>query len=124
MSVQQEIYRSQSLGPSLDQIFTPPKTPPQHAEINVKIIHPWPEPETEAEEASSSKRRKINELLDEIRAEVADFNVPHQEVLLLHAPKEKYAHTKEHPIHVLKNDREMLVAVQAVGLNPIDWKAP
>jgi len=124
MSVHQEIYRSQSLGPPLDQIFTPPKTPPPTADLKVKIIHPWPEPETEAEESSCSKRRKIDKILDTIKAEVEEFNVPHQEILLLHAPKQKYAHTKEQPIHILKNDREMLVAVHAVGLNPIDWKAP
>ena len=76
MSVQQEIYRSQSLGPPLAQIFTPPKTPPQDAEINVKIIHPWPEPETEAEETSCSKRRKIDNVIDTILAEVEEFNVP------------------------------------------------
>jgi len=120
MSVQQETYHSQSLG----QIYTPPKTPPHTSEINLKkIIHPWPEPETEAEEVSS-KRRKVDKFQDAKIAEVEEFRVSHQEILLLHAPKQKYAHTKDQPIHVLKNDREMLVAVEAVGLNPIDWKAP
>ena len=47
-----------------------------------------------------------------------------QEVLLLHGPKQRYAHTKKHPIRSLKDDREMLVKVEVVGLNPIDWKAP
>lgn len=53
-----------------------------------------------------------------------DFKETYQDVLLLHAPKEKYMHTKQQPIPELKDEREMLVAVEVVGLNPIDWKAP
>ncbi len=45
-------------------------------------------------------------------------------MLLLHGPKQRYTHTKNHPVPSLKNDREMLVEVEVVGLNPIDWKAP
>ncbi|KAH8601555.1 hypothetical protein B0O99DRAFT_606896 [Bisporella sp. PMI_857] len=126
MSVQHEVYRSQSLGPAHEQTFTPPKTPPcAEKELKTKIVHPWPEPETEPEE-DFSKRRKIDTALDVVRAEAdaETFNVTHQEVLLLHAAKERYAHTKEQPIPALNNDREMLVRVEVVGLNPIDWKAP
>ncbi|KAG9241658.1 hypothetical protein BJ878DRAFT_216717 [Calycina marina] len=125
MSFAQEINLSQSLDPQKeDQMFTPPKTPPEDNEVKVKIVHPWPEPETEAEEGSSSKRRKIGPILDAISADVKEFKVSHQEVLWLHAPKERYKHSKEQAIHTLNNDREMLVAVKAIGLNPIDWKAP
>jgi hypothetical protein len=53
-----------------------------------------------------------------------DFNLTHQNVLLLHGPKQKYVHTNGHEIARLNNDREMLVKVDVVGLNPIDWKAP
>lgn len=56
--------------------------------------------------------------------EDVEFNLTHQEVLLLHAPKQRYEHTKQQPIPELKTDREMLVEVEVVGLNPIDWKAP
>ena len=57
-------------------------------------------------------------------ADDVEFNLTHQEVLFLHAPKQRYEHTKQQPIPDLKTDREMLVEVQVVGLNPIDWKAP
>lgn len=107
-----DVYRSQSIELSL----TPPETPPHH-----KPIHPWPEPETIPEEAFRSKRRKLDV---EEKAEVAIFDITHQDVLLLHGVKQKYVHTKQQPIPRLENDREMLVAVEVVGLNPIDWKAP
>jgi hypothetical protein len=48
----------------------------------------------------------------------------HQDVLLLHAPKQPYALTRKQSIPEVKDDREMLVKIQAIGLNPIDWKAP
>jgi len=117
MNVQQEIYRLQSS----DQTFTPPKTPPHNGK-HVKVVHQLPEPETE--NTFSSKRRKIDAVLDSIKAEVEEFSVPHQEILLLHGAKQKYTHTKEQPVPILKNDREMLVSIEVVGLNPIDWKAP
>ncbi|CZR65659.1 related to oxidoreductase [Phialocephala subalpina] len=108
-----EIYRSQSL----EQSLTPPETPPG-SEGQGKIIHPWPEPD--AEDDPTAKRRKV--VLDD--EEFEEFSVEHQNVLLLHAPKQRYAHTEKHPVPSIENDREMLVAVDVVGLNPIDWKAP
>ena len=48
----------------------------------------------------------------------------HQTALLLHGPKQRYQLASKHEIPSLKNDREMLVKVHAIGLNPIDWKAP
>lgn len=109
------LYRSQSL----EQSLTPPKTPP-HSKRNLKTIHPWPEPE---EEIIPAKRRKIKH--DEKQEiEEDDFKTVHQEVLLLHGPKQRYKHETKQPIPSLKNDREMLIAVEVVGLNPIDWKAP
>lgn len=107
------IYKSQSI----EQSATPPETPP-HENISTQPVHAWPEPET-APEDLGRKRRKTR-----MKEEVDEFNVPHQEVLLLHAPKQQYAHTRRQPIPELRNDREMLVAVDVVGLNPIDWKAP
>jgi hypothetical protein len=108
MAAPSQLYISQSL-----ELLTPPKTPPEE-----HFVHSWPEPETEREEIDY-------EIPWNVRPEHADgFNVPHQEVLLLHGPKQKYAHTREQPIPSLKNDREMLVEVEVVGLNPIDWKAP
>ncbi|CAK7562983.1 MAG: hypothetical protein SEPTF4163_000839 [Sporothrix epigloea] len=49
---------------------------------------------------------------------------PSQQVLLLHAPKEPYRLTKNYSIPAIVRDRELLVRTRAIGLNPIDWKAP
>ena len=116
---QASVYRSQSIEESL----TPLKDPPPGRENELKRMQNWPEPET-APEMLPSKRRKIIESEKQAQVEILEFNVPHQEVLLLHGPKQKYAHTKEQPIPTLENDREMLVEVEVLWLNPIDWKAP
>ncbi|KAJ9145401.1 Zinc-binding dehydrogenase [Pleurostoma richardsiae] len=47
-----------------------------------------------------------------------------QTVLLLHAPKERYQVTQDFPVPEFSHDRELLVRTRAIGLNPIDWKAP
>lgn len=115
MAATSKLYISQSL-----ELLTPPKTPPVGSES--KLVHPWPEPETEREEIdldipwnSTSENRK---------KDAEEFHTPHQDVLLLHGPKQRYAHTKRHPIPRPENDQEMLIAVEVIGLNPIDWKAP
>jgi hypothetical protein len=112
------IYKSQSIEESL----TPPKTPPT-SELSSEFVHSWPEPETVPEVIPQKNQSKYT--FEEIQLPAGDdFIVLHQEVLLLHGPKQKYAYTTEQPVPKLENDREMLVAVHAVGLNPIDWKAP
>ncbi|EPE24241.1 GroES-like protein [Glarea lozoyensis ATCC 20868] len=113
MASQGHPYISQSL-------LTPPKTPPPDCEI---IFHNWPEPET-APEAQSYFEAPWEYDAKQILQDDNGFAVRHQEVLLLHGVKQRYAHTKEQPIPRLENDSEMLVAVEVVGLNPIDWKAP
>ena len=113
-----QVHRSQPLERSL----TPPHTPP--VGNNLKIVHPRPEPEIGSEEEFSSKRQKTTNRQTTADSEATIFKITHQEVLLLHGPKQRYVHTKEQPIPSLENDREMLVAVEVVGLNPIDWKAP
>ncbi|KAK3997821.1 chaperonin 10-like protein [Cladorrhinum sp. PSN332] len=47
-----------------------------------------------------------------------------QNVLLLHAARQPYEFTENYPVPKLENDHEVLVRAQAIGLNPIDWKAP
>lgn len=116
MAAPTEVYISQSL-----DLLTPPKTPPT-GDIEGRPIHNWPEPETEREEIEFETPWSAN--AEETPEDVDDFHVPHQDVLLLHGPRQKYKHTKRQPIPKLENDREMLVEVQVVGLNPIDWKAP
>lgn len=118
MNAPHQIYKSQSIEESL----TPPQTPPT-PELDYKFVHPWPEPETEPEKISPKFEIKptsedVSNLIDD------DLSITYQEVLLLHGAKQKYVHTPEQPIPKLENDREMLVEVHAVGLNPIDWKAP
>jgi hypothetical protein len=116
MTSQGQYYISQSL----DQSLTPPKTPPPDCEV---IFHNWPEPETSPEDPlyfEAPWEYDANQILQDDKG----FTVRHQEVLLLHGVKQRYAHTKEQPIPRLENDSEMLVAVEVVGLNPIDWKAP
>jgi len=47
---------------------------------------------------------------------------PQQDLLLLHGPRQKYSLAKAQDIPTLKDDREILVQVLAIGLNPVDWK--
>jgi NADPH:quinone reductase-like Zn-dependent oxidoreductase len=47
-----------------------------------------------------------------------------QTVLLLHAPKQQYHVTEGYAVPEPDNEHEVLVKVQVIGLNPIDWKAP
>lgn len=47
-----------------------------------------------------------------------------QTVLLLHAAKQPYQLTEDYPVPQLEEEHDVLVRTQAIGLNPIDWKAP
>ncbi|KAJ5907641.1 Polyketide synthase enoylreductase [Penicillium taxi] len=49
---------------------------------------------------------------------------PRQRVLLLKGVREQYTLVDDHSIPSILNSGEILVKVLAVGLNPIDWKAP
>ena len=49
---------------------------------------------------------------------------PQQDVLLLHGPGKRYSLERQRNIPDLKHDREILVQVLAIGLNPVDWKGP
>lgn len=71
------------------------------------------------------KRRRIqkHDFLRETTFGRADI-VQKQQVLLLHGPKQKYALTKDYAVAELKREDELLIKVQYIGLNPIDWKAP
>jgi hypothetical protein len=82
----------------------------------------YEEPETKSEQ--TEPRRKRQSTISGETVQEDSFNLTHQNVLLLHGPKQRYQHTKQHRIPQPENDREMLVQVQVVGLNPIDWKAP
>ncbi|KAF7867290.1 hypothetical protein EAF04_005373 [Stromatinia cepivora] len=106
---------------SVNQAIMPPKTPESHG--YQKVFHNWLEPETEPEGIYLHREtRSPDQEIDSIHN--SNLNVSHQEVLLLHGPKQRYIHATEHPIPSLNDGREMLVAVEIIGLNPIDWKAP
>lgn len=47
-----------------------------------------------------------------------------QSVLLLNAIRQPYEVIAGYTVPETQHDHELLVKVQAVGLNPIDWKAP
>lgn len=47
-----------------------------------------------------------------------------QRVLLLHAPRQPYQLTDNYAVPKVQGEHEVLVRTQAIGLNPIDWKAP
>jgi hypothetical protein len=108
--------------PSIEESLTPPKTPPTPG-LDAKLVHRWSESDTKVEEISP--KEQSNSTSEKTQDSTNnDFTVTHQVVLLLHGPKQKYEYTREQPIPELEKDREMLVAVHTVGLNPIDWKAP
>lgn len=47
-----------------------------------------------------------------------------QTILLLKGPKQPYELVENYPIPELNSASEVLVKTRAIGLNPIDWKAP
>lgn len=47
-----------------------------------------------------------------------------QTVLLLLAAKQPYQLTEKYAVPKLEGEHEVLVRTEAIGLNPIDWKAP
>lgn len=108
---------------SIDLSLTPPKTP--ELQTTKTVFHNWPEPETEPEigrDLGAGSHSFENDGFDAIQA--PPFALSVQEALLLHGPKQPYTHILNQPIPQPENDREMLVAIEAIGLNPIDWKAP
>lgn len=56
--------------------------------------------------------------------EFLQLSQPQQDVLLLHGPGKRYSLEKQKDIPTLKTDREVLIQVLAIGLNPVDWKGP
>ncbi|XP_014558476.1 hypothetical protein COCVIDRAFT_94621 [Bipolaris victoriae FI3] len=47
-----------------------------------------------------------------------------QHALLLHAARQPYDLSTSHATPTIKLGNELLIRVEAIGLNPIDWKAP
>lgn len=47
-----------------------------------------------------------------------------QRALLLHGVRQPYVTSRDTKVPGVHHDYELLVKVNAAGLNPIDWKAP
>ncbi|KUI64322.1 hypothetical protein VM1G_11124 [Cytospora mali] len=47
-----------------------------------------------------------------------------QTILLLYGPKQPYKLVEDYPVPKIQSESEVLVKTRAIGLNPIDWKAP
>lgn len=69
-----------------------------------------------------NKRRKSQDQFQRGDGEQSPPKV--QSALLLHAIRQPYEPANDHPVPAARHDSEMLVKVEAIGLNPIDWKAP
>jgi hypothetical protein len=70
----------------------------------------------------SPKRRKTDNVFQRNDEEILVPTI--QSALLLHAIRQPYSVTEGQEVPTLRTESELLVRVEAVGLNPIDWKAP
>jgi hypothetical protein len=62
---------------------------------------------------------------DQFQHNKVDTSQPEQQsALLLHAIRQPYEVAVDRAVPEIQHDFELLVKVTAVGLNPIDWKAP
>ncbi|USP77307.1 hypothetical protein yc1106_04581 [Curvularia clavata] len=73
-------------------------------------------------EPPPEKRTKIQ---NEFQRRETTLQPPHrQHALLLHAARQPYDLATSHATPEVKFANELLIKVEAIGLNPIDWKAP
>jgi hypothetical protein len=76
-----------------------------------------PEPQTKRIRSENLDFQKEDRTL-------SSLTVPAQQsVLLLHGKGHKYTLQRGYNVPDIKNDRELLIRIQYVGLNPIDWKS-
>ena len=71
-----------------------------------------------------SKKRIRSDLYRFQRDEEVNKVPDTQSALQLHAVREPYRVNESVAVPVLQDKTDLLVKVTAVGLNPIDWKAP
>ncbi|KAI4650940.1 hypothetical protein J4E93_003297 [Alternaria ventricosa] len=74
-----------------------------------------------SQEATSKRRKTIEQVQQKGKEETLPAV---QSALKLHAIRQPYEVSADHLLPSIQHDSELLVKVQAVGLNPIDWKAP
>ncbi|KAF2845153.1 GroES-like protein [Plenodomus tracheiphilus IPT5] len=71
-----------------------------------------------------TKRRKTGRQLEFQRTSEA-LSIPNvQKALLLYGIRQPYSTSVDTQVPIVQHDHELLVKVNAAGLNPIDWKAP
>lgn len=70
------------------------------------------------------KKRKTEKQLDFQRSSTKTALPKLQTALLLHAIRQPYRTSTESELPEVLHDHELLIKVNAAGLNPIDWKAP
>ncbi|KAH7067932.1 chaperonin 10-like protein, partial [Paraphoma chrysanthemicola] len=73
-------------------------------------------------EPESNKRRRTQDIFQ--RRDEAHSLPETQSALQLHAIRQPYDLDEGHPVPTTQHKHELLVRVEAIGLNPIDWKAP
>ncbi|CAO2647103.1 Nn.00g080250.m01.CDS01 [Neocucurbitaria sp. VM-36] len=71
-----------------------------------------------------TKRRKTESKTEFHRSTERTLLPESQSALLLHAIRQPYGVSTDHEVPEVLHDHELLVKVNAAGLNPIDWKAP
>jgi hypothetical protein len=75
--------------------------------------------------AQVKKQTTADEVKDQFQHNEINKTYPEQQsALLLHAIRQPYEVAIDHAVPEIQHDSELLVKVTAVGLNPIDWKAP
>ncbi|KZM19130.1 uncharacterized protein EKO05_0010208 [Ascochyta rabiei] len=75
--------------------------------------------------AEVSKQATADNVQNQFQRKKIDTPHPEQQsALLLHAIRQPYEVAVDHAVPEIQHDSELLVKVTAVGLNPIDWKAP
>lgn len=139
----QERVRLCSLSPSCTKGTRPPyvaQPPPSPSPLHCDV--PWQPWETSASPFSgmdgwsvfrkfSTRRKRTSKTPPALapsaahKPAMAPITVPDtQSILLLYGPRQPYQLVEQYPVPQLKNEREVLVRTRAIGLNPIDWKAP
>ena len=75
-------------------------------------------------EPASKKRRSGVLKFQEDDKTLNLLSIPsHQTVLILHGARQDYMLQNSYPVPQLKDDRELLVRIGYIGLNPLDWKS-
>ncbi|KAJ6781647.1 hypothetical protein PWT90_01397 [Aphanocladium album] len=58
------------------------------------------------------------------KTSINGLNQKTQSILILNGPQQRYELIAGHSIPALRDNTEVLVQTQVIGLNPIDWKSP